>query len=146
MLGGEPKKGTTTDDPFKLPDLVTPKTTKEGEVELEEERELLKPLQQPAIKPQAYTHSHFDKAKIKLGVAIQCEQQKQRAEKWLEQDVEFEKTADELKNIARKEEAKLRRAERYEHRTKEKEEKKGEDTLEDLVVESTSKDSGFSKK
>ena len=41
----------------------------------------------------------------------------------------------------RKEEARLRRVERYECRTKEKEEKKGEeDTLEDLVTQSKLKD------
>ena len=140
-LGSETEKGTTTtDDAFKLPDLVTPEVTKEGEVELQQEKELLKPLQQPVIKPRVYTHGHFDKSKIKLGVAIQHKQQKQKAERWLEQDIELEKTTEELENIARKEEARLRRVERYKCRTKEKEEKEGEeDTLEDLVVESTSK-------
>ena len=97
----------------------------------------MKPLDQPKIKPNVYTWGQFDKSKIKLGAAIQCEQQKQKVERWLEQDVEVEKTQEELENIVRKEEAKLRWTERYEWRTKEKEGK--EDMFEVLVVESTSK-------
>ena len=92
------------------------------------------------IKPRKYTPGHFDKSKLKLRAAEQHEHQKQKAERWLEEDIELKKTAEELENIVRKEEAKLRRVERYKCRTKEKEEKKGEeDTLEDMVVESTSK-------
>ena len=54
--------------------------------------------------------------------------------------MEVEKTTEELESIVRKEQAKLKRAERYEWRTKEKEEKEGEeDNLEDLLVELTSK-------
>ena len=60
-------------------------------------------------------------------------------EKQLGQDVELEKTQQEIEKEARKEEVRLRRAEQYECRTKEKEEKKGKDALEDIEVESTLK-------
>ena len=54
MLGGENGKETSeavTDEQFKLPDLITPESKKEGETELEQERELFKPLPNPSLKP-----------------------------------------------------------------------------------------------
>ena len=88
-----------------------------------------------------YSHTHYDKAKIKLGLAIQHEQQRQRAEGLLQQDIELELTQEEMENMAQKEDARLRRAEWYERRMREKEEKEGKeeeeanDVLEDLVVQ-----------
>ena len=116
-LGSDTRKETSeamTDEQSKLPDLVMPKSTKEGETEMEQEGELLKPLPKPSLKPQAYSGTHFDKTKIKTGAAIQREQQQQRVERLLEQDTEPELTMEEMENIARKEEVRLRRAERYE--------------------------------
>ena len=116
MLGGENGKETSvamTDEQFKLPDLITPELTKEGKTELEQERELLKPLPNPSLKPRAYSRTHFDKTKIKTGVAIQCKQHQQWAEKLLEQNTEPELTLDEMENITRKEEVRLRRAEQH---------------------------------
>ena len=72
---GKERSKATMDDQFKLPDLVLPESTKEGEAEWEEERELLKPLPKPSIKPWAYSCTHFDKVMIKTGAAIQCEQE-----------------------------------------------------------------------
>ena len=141
VLGGKTRKETsetTTDEQFNLPDLVSPESMKEGEAELEQERELLKPLLKPAIKPRAYSHTYFDKAKIKIGAAIQRKQQKQRAEGLLQQDVELELTQEEMENKARKEDVRLRRVEQYEQRTREKEGKEEEEAnniLEDLVVQ-----------
>ena len=44
-LGGKTvKEKTVVDDAFKLPDLRTPEDTKERKAELQEEKELLKPL------------------------------------------------------------------------------------------------------
>ena len=69
---------------------------------------------------------------------IPCEQQRQRAEGLLQQKLEL--TQEEMENMARKEDARLRRAERYEQRTREKEgkeemeEKEADNVLEDLVV------------
>ena len=80
-----------TDEQFKLPDLVS-EATKEGEERLEEEQELLKPLPKPLIKPKAYPRKWIDKEKIKLGAAIQREQQKQKAEELLQQDIDLELT------------------------------------------------------
>ena len=88
-LGG--KTAEKTDEQFKLLDLGA-ETAKEGEEMLEEERELLKPLPKPSIKLRAYPHKQIDKEKIKLGAAIQREQQKQKAEKLLQQDIDLELT------------------------------------------------------
>ena len=85
-LGGKTtKKPEMTDEQFKLPDLVA---TKEGEEMFEEERELLKPLPKPSIKLRTYPCKWIDTEKIKLGAAMQREQQKQRAEELLQQDIE----------------------------------------------------------
>ena len=93
---GEETSDTMTDEQFKLPDLVSPESMKEGKAELEQERELLKSLLKPAIEPRAYSHTYFDKAKIKIGAAIQYEQQRQRAEGFLQQDVELELPQEEM--------------------------------------------------
>ena len=139
VLGGKTREETaTTDEHFTLPDLVLPESTKEREAEVEEERDLLKPLLKPAIKPRAYSHTHFNKEKIKIGAAIQHEQQRQRAQGLLQQGVELELMQEEMEKKARKEDARQRRVEWYERRTREKEEKEEEEAnniLEDLVVQ-----------
>ena len=122
----------------KLTDLVVPKLTKEGETEMQQDGRLLKPLSKPSkplLKPWACSHTHFDETKIKTGVAIQWEQQWQRAERLLEQDAEPELIVEEMENIARKEEVRLGRAEWHEWRMKEKEEKEGENVRKDLAVQ-----------
>ena len=129
---GKETSEAMTDEQSKLPDLVMPKSMKEGETEMEQEEELLKPLPKPSLKPQAYSRTHFDKTKIKTDAAIQHEQQRQGAERLLEQDTEPELTMKEMENIARKEEVRLRRAERCERRMKEKED---ENVSEDLAVQ-----------
>ena len=78
-LGGKTAEETVvTDEQFKLPDLALPEGVKEGEEMLKEERELLKPLPKPSIKPRAYSHKRIDKEKIKLGAALQREHQRQK--------------------------------------------------------------------
>ena len=93
VLGGKTAEETVaSDEQFKLPDLVSPEAVKEGEEMLEEERELLKPLPKPSIKPRAYSRKQIDKEKIKLGAAIQWEQQRQKAEQLLQQGIKLELT------------------------------------------------------
>ena len=66
-LGGKEGEGTVaTDEQFKLPDLVSSELSRERQAALEEECELLKPLPKPAIKPRSYSHTHYDKEKIKM--------------------------------------------------------------------------------
>ena len=103
-LGGKTtEKQETTDEQFKLPDLVA---TKEGEEMPKEEWELLKPLLKPSIKLKAYSRKGLNKEKIKLGVAMQREQEKQRAEELLQQDIDVELTQEEIDEKAWREEAK----------------------------------------
>ena len=68
----------------------------------------------------------------------------------LEQDTEPELIMEEMENIAGKEEARLKRAERYEQRTKEKEEKEVENVRQDLAVQegerSSVKSSGLTER
>ena len=112
-LSEKTRKGMTTtmDEQFKLPDLVSPELARGREVALEAERELLKSLPKPAIKPRAYSRTHFDKEKITFGAMIQREQQRQKAEGMLQWDVELELTLEEIEDRAQKEEAKQNQAE-----------------------------------
>ena len=119
VLGG--KTAEKMDKQFKLPDLVA---TKEGEEMREEKRELLKPLPKPLIKPRAYPHKRIDKEKIKLGAAIQREQQKQKAEELLQKDIDVELTQEEMEEKACTEDAKQQRAQWYKRRAKEKRRKR----------------------
>ena len=136
-LGGQMMEKMTekTDKQFTLPDLVA---MKEGEEMPEEERELLKPLPKPLIKPRAYPRKGFNKEKIKLGTAMQREQQKQRAEELLQQEIDIEIMQEEIDEKAQREEAKQQQAQHYERRMKEKEEKEEEeadDEPEDQIVQ-----------
>ena len=100
-LGGKATEGMVAmDDQFKLPDLVSSESVKEGQAASEQEQELLKPLLKPAIKPRSYFCTHYDKKKIKLGEAIQWEQQRQKAEELLQQDIELELTQEEIEEKA----------------------------------------------
>ena len=57
-LGGEKdQEKTGLEDPFKLPDLLTPEDTKEQQAELQREKVLLKPLEQPKIKPKLHSRT-----------------------------------------------------------------------------------------
>ena len=51
------------EDQFKLPDLVS---MEGGEQTLQQEKELLKPPQQPVSKPRKYICTHFNKEQIKI--------------------------------------------------------------------------------
>ena len=56
VLGGEKdQEKTGVEDLFKLLDLLMLEYTKEQQAELQREKELLKPLEQPKIKPKLYT-------------------------------------------------------------------------------------------
>ena len=135
-LGGKStERPETTNKQFKLPDLVA---MKEGEEMPEEEWELLKLLPKPSIKLRAYPRKGFNKQKIKLGAAMQREQQKQRAEELLQQDIDIELTQEEIDEKTWREEAKQQWAQCYERRMKgkeEKEEEEADDEPEDPVVQ-----------
>ena len=150
-LGSKTVEGTTTttDEQFKLLDLVSSESAKEREAVLEAEQELFKPLPKPAVKQRSYSLTRFNKEQIKLGAEIQCKQQRQKAEELLQQDVQLELTQEEIEDKARKEEAKQKRAEWYERRTREKEEKEEEEAgnvLEDIVVQGSDATSARSSK
>ena len=80
---------------------------------------------------------HYDKKQIKLGAALQREQQRKKVEEMLQQMTEFELTQEEMEGKTHREDAKQQKAQRYERRVKEKEEKQEDKTseLEDLVVQ-----------
>ena len=102
-LGGKAGEGMAMmDEQFKLLDLASTELAKEGETALEEEQELLKLLPKPTIKPRAYSYRCFDKEKIKLGAAIQHEQQRLKAEGLLQQDVEEKLMQEEVEDKAQK--------------------------------------------
>ena len=65
------------EDQFKLPDLVL---MEGGDQTSQQEKELLKPPQQPVSRPQKYIRTHFNKEKIKIGATVQREEQRKRAE------------------------------------------------------------------
>ena len=119
-LGGKSTTtSTTTEDQFKLPDLVSSEVKEQTSCQ---EQELLKPLPKPVSKPRKYFCTHFSKEQIKLGATLQKEQQKQRAEDALQQQGEIELMQEEMDEMMRKEQAKQEQAKRYTRRTKEKEE------------------------
>ena len=109
---------TATDDQFKLPDLVLSEAKKQ--TSSQQEQELLKPLPRPVSKPWKYFHTHFSKEQIKLGAALQREQQKKKAEDALQQEGELELMQEEIDERMRKEQAKQERVQRYARRMKEK--------------------------
>ena len=107
VLGGKAGEQTVSmDEQFKLPDMVSSESVREGHAASEQEWELLKPLPKPVIKPRSYFRTHYDKEKIKLGAAIQQEQQRQKAEELLQQDIEVELTQEEIEEKALREDAK----------------------------------------
>ena len=133
------------EDQFKLPYLVS---MEGGEQTSQQEKELLKPLQPPVSRPRKYICTHFNKEKIKIGAAIQREEQRKRAEDVLQLkgDIEDELTQEEVEENIHKEQLKKERAERYTRRTREKEEEEEEETgkVED-IVESGTQPKGGSK-
>ena len=92
----------------------------------QQEQELLKPLLRPISKPHKYFCTHFSKEQIKLGAALQREQQKKKAEEVLQQGSEIEPTPEEIDKMMRKEQAKQEWAQRYARRMKEKEQQENE--------------------
>ena len=89
-----------TDDQFKLPDLVSSEAKEE--TSSQQEQELLKPLPKPVSKPRKYFCTHFSKEQIKLGTALQREQQKKRAEDALQQGGELKPTEGKIDKEMRK--------------------------------------------
>ena len=75
----------------------------------------MKPPQQPVSKPRKYICMHFNKEQIKIGAAIQREQQRKRAEDALQLkgDIEDKLTQEEVEENIRKEQLKKEQAERY---------------------------------
>ena len=125
-LGGKSTVSlTVTDDQFKLPDFV-PSEAKE-QMSIQQEQELLKPLPRPVSKPRKYFCTHFSKEQIKLGAALQREQQKKKVEDALQQGGEIEPTQEEIDEMMHKEQAKQERVQRYAWHTKEKEEQQEEE-------------------
>ena len=125
VLGGKSTvSSTAADDQFKLPDLVL----SEGKEQTSspQEQELLKHLPQPISKPCKYFRTHFSKEQIKLGAALQREQQKKKVEEALQQGSEIEPTQEEIDEMMHKEQAKMEQAQRYARRTKEKEQQEDE--------------------
>ena len=100
-----------TDDQIKLPDLVSSEAKEE--TSSQQEQELLKPLPKLVSKPQKYFHTHFSKEQIKLGAALQREQQKKRAEDALQQGGGLQLTEEEIDKEMCKEQAKQEWVERY---------------------------------
>ena len=119
------------EDQFKLPDLVL---AEGGDQTSQQEKELLKPPQRPVSRPQKYIHMHFNKEKIKIGAAIQREEQRKRAEDALQLrgDIDENLTQEEVGENTRKEQLKKERAERYAQRSREREKEEME-KIEDIV-------------
>ena len=110
-LGGKSAvDSTATDDQFKLPDLVSSEVKEE--TLSQQEQELLKPLSKPVSKPRKYFCTHFSKAQIKLGAALQREQQKKRVEDALQQG-ELKPMVEQIDEEMCKEQAKQEWAKRY---------------------------------
>ena len=91
----------------------------------------MKPLLRPVSKPRKYFCKHFSKEQIKLGAALQREQQKKKAEEALQQGSEIEPTQEEVDEMLHKEQVKQERVQIYARHTKEKEEQQ-EDEAGDL--------------
>ena len=146
-LGGKSTAHSSAmEDQFKLPDLVSLEVMEQ--TSSWQEQELLKPLPRPVSKPCKYSHTHFSKEQIKLGAALQREQQKKKAEEALQQGDEIEPLQEELDKRLCKEQAKQEQVQRYARCMKEKEEqqedKAGEPGKEgetgesgDLIIEQT---------
>ena len=148
-LGGKSMVSSTAAvDQFKLPDLVPSEVNEQ--MSSWQEQELLKPLPRPISKPRKYFCTHFSKEQIKLGAALQREQQKKKVEEALQQGSEIEPMQEEIDKMMHKEQAKQERVQRYARRMKEKEEqqedeagdldeqwKEGETEIEDVIMEQT---------
>ena len=102
---------TATEDQFKLPDLVSSEAKEQ--TSSQQEQELLKPLPRPVSKTQKYFRTHFSKEQIKLGAALQREQQKKKVEDALQQEGELEPMQEEIDKRMCKEQAKQKQAQRY---------------------------------
>ena len=120
------------EDQFKLPDLVS---VEGGDQTSQRDKKLLKPLQQPVSKPQKYIHMHFKKEKIKIGAAIQREEQRAEDALQLKGNIEEDLTQEKVEENTRKEQLKKERAERYTRRAREREEEDEEqaEKIEDIV-------------
>ena len=111
--------------------------TEGGDQTSQQEKELLKPPQQPVSKPRKYICMHFNKEKIKIGATIQREEQRKRAEDVLQLkgNIKQDLTQVEVEENTRKEQLKKERAERYARRAKEREEEEEEEIekIEDVI-------------
>ena len=124
LEGADMTEPVSFEDQFKLPDLVS---TEGGDQVSEHEKELLKPPQWPVNKPRKYIHTHFDKEKIKLGAALQREEQRKWAEDAL-QSKENIKDDEGIEEDTHKEQMKKERAERYAQRVRERKEEEEDET------------------
>ena len=146
-LGGKSTEhSSATEDQFKLPDLVSLEVAEQ--MLSWQEQKLLKPLPRPVNKPCKYFCTHLSKEQIKLGAALQREQQKKKVEEALQQDGEIEQMREELDKMLHKEQSKQERVPRYARCTKEKEEQQEDEAVKpgkegetgesrDLIVEQT---------
>ena len=84
----------------------------------------MKPRQWPVSRPQKYIHTHFNKEKIKIGAAIQREEQRKRAKDVLQLrgDIKEDLTQKEVEENTCKEQLKKEQAERYARRARERQE------------------------
>ena len=73
---------SAADDQFKLLDLVLSEVKEQ--TSSRQEQELLKPLPRPISKPRKYFCTNFSKEQVKLGAALQREQQKKKVEEALQ--------------------------------------------------------------
>ena len=142
LEGTDMTETVSFEDQFKLPDLVL---TDGGDRVSKQENELLKPPQWTVSKPWKYIRTHFDKEKIKLGAALQREEQRKWAEDVLQLKGNIE-DEEEVEGDTRKEQMKKEWAERYARRMREREEEEEEKTekIED-ITEGRTQSKGDSK-
>ena len=129
------------EDQFKLPDLVS---MEGGDQASKQEKELLKPPQQTVSKHQKYIHMHFNKEKIKIGAALQREEQRKWAEDALQLKGNIEED-EEVEGDTCKEQLKKERAERYTQRAREREEEEEETEKIEDITEGRTQSKGDSK-
>ena len=105
LEGTDMGEAVSFEDQFKLSHLVL---TEGGDQISQCEKELLKPHQRPVSRPRKYICTHFNKEKIKIGAAIQREEQRKRAEDALQSrgDVEQDLTQAEVEENTHKEQLK----------------------------------------
>ena len=113
LKGTTPRESADFEEQFKLLDLVS---MEGGEQISLQEKELLKPLQQPISKPCKYIRTRFNKEQIKIGAALQREQQRKKAKEALQFKEDVDLAQEEVEEKQCKEQRKKERTERHEWR------------------------------